>query len=159
MVAMTENDTSFYRRGFGLPWLLLCVAFVLHIWDEAAHDFLSYYNATALTLYGHFSWLPRMDMTFREWLTGVVSAVVICAVLTPFAFRNARWLRPLAYLFAFIQLMNGLGHIAAQILGGTVPSVRFDGISPGFYTAPLLLAASGYLFWRLRKTKPSPRAS
>lgn len=141
------------RQGFGLPWLLLCVAFALHVWDQAAHDFLSYYNATALALYGHFSWVPRIDMTFREWLTGLLSALVICAVLTPFAFRNARWLRPLAYLFAFIQLMNGSGHVAAQILGGTVPSVRFDGISPGFYTAPLLLAASIYLFWRLRKTR------
>jgi hypothetical protein len=155
MDSMTGHNIGVSRQGFGLAWLLLCVAFALHVWDEAAHDFLSYYNATALALYGHFSWVPRMDMTFREWLTGLVTAVVICAVLTPVAFRNARWLRPLAYLIAFVQLMNGLGHIAAQILGGTVPSVRFEGISPGFYTAPLLVAASIYLFWRLRKTKPS----
>jgi hypothetical protein len=159
MVSMIRNNMSVSRRGFGPAWLMVCVAFALHVWDEAAHDFLSYYNATALTLYGHFSWVPRMDMTFREWLTGMITAVVICALLTPFAFRNARWLRPVAYVFAFIQLINGLGHIAAQILGGTVPSVQFDGVSPGFYTAPLLLAASIYLFWRLRKTKASFGAS
>jgi hypothetical protein len=40
---------------FGTPWLLLCQAFALHVWDEAAHDFRSYYNATVLALYGHFS--------------------------------------------------------------------------------------------------------
>jgi hypothetical protein len=141
------------REGFGLAWLFLCSAFGLHVWDEAAHDFLSYYNATVLTLYGHFSWFPRMDMTFREWLTALIAAVAICMALTPFAFRNARWLRPLAYLFALIQFLNGVGHVMAQILGRTVPSVHFEGISPGFYTSPLLLAAPIYLFRRLRRTR------
>jgi hypothetical protein len=148
---MPENGTT--RRGFGLPWLLLWIVFALHVWDEAAHDFLSYFNATALTLYGHFSWFPRMDMTFRQWLVGLLVAIAICAALTPFAYKNARWLRPLAYLFALIQLLHGLGNLSAQILGGTVPSVRFDGPSPGIYTAPLLLAAAAYLFVRVRQTR------
>jgi hypothetical protein len=150
---MPPEEIPFARRGFGLPWLLLCLAFGLHVWDEAAHDFLGYYNATVLTLYGHFSWFPRMDMTYREWLIGLIVAVGVCTALTPYAFRNARWLRPLAYLFALIHFMNGMGHTITEILGGTVPSVRFEGIAPGFYTAPLLLAASAYLFWRLRQTR------
>jgi len=141
----------YYRRGFGLSWLLLCLVFALHTWDEAAHDFLSYYNATVLTLYGHFRWFPRMDMQFRGWLTRLLVALAICLALTPFAFRNARWLRPLAYVFAGIQFMNGIWHILAEIHGGTVPSVRFSGVAPGFYTAPLLLASSAYLFWTLRQ--------
>jgi hypothetical protein len=149
---MAETGTPISTKGFGLPWLLLCVAFALHVWDEAAHDFLGYYNATVLTLYGHFSWFPRIDVTFRQWLIGLIVATLFCTALTPFAFRNARWLRPVAYLLAIIHFLNGLGHITAQILGGTVPSVRFDGASPGIYTAPLLLAASAYLFGRLRKT-------
>jgi hypothetical protein len=150
---MSEHNTPALRGGFGFAWLLLCLAFALHVWDEAVHDFLSYYNATALTLYGHFSWFPRLDMTFGEWITGALVAIVICFALTPFAFRNARWLRPLAYLFALLLFLSGTGHLLAQILGGTVPSVHFEGTSPGLYTAPLLLAASGYLFWRLRRTK------
>ncbi len=153
---MAATGMPIPRKGFGLPWLLLCVAFALHVWDEAAHDFLGYYNATVLTLYGHFSWFPRMDMAFRQWLIGLIVAILICSALTPFAFRNSRWLRPLAYLLAIIHFLNGLGHITVQILGRTVPSVHFDGISPGFYTAPLLLAASAYLFWRLRKTRLQP---
>jgi hypothetical protein len=152
---MPETNTPPLRKGFGFAWLLLCVAFALHIWDEAAHDFLSYYNATALTLYGHFSWVPRMDMTFPQWIIGALVFIVACVALTPFAFRNARWLRPWAYLLGLILFLIGIGHVVAQILGGTVPSVRFDGISPGFYTAPLLLAASGYVLWRLRKTMVS----
>jgi hypothetical protein len=150
---MSPDKIPFAQRGFGLAWLLLCVAFALHVWDEAVHDFLSYYNATVLTLYGHFSWLPRMDMTYREWLFRLIVAVVVCTALTPFAFRNACWLRPLAYLFALVHFLNGMGHTIAEIRGRTVGSVHFEGIAPGFYTAPLLLAASAYLFWRLRQTR------
>jgi len=149
---MAEHTLRLRQRGFGLAWLLLCVAFALHIWDEAAHDFLSYYNATVLTLYGRFSWFPRTDMTFRQWLTGLLVAITIFLALTPFALRNARWLRPFAYLFAGIQFANGAGHILTTIWGGTVPSVRFEGAGPGFYTAPLLLLSSAGLFWRLRTT-------
>jgi hypothetical protein len=153
---MTENPHAPSGNGFGPAWLLLCVVFGLHVWDEAAHDFLRYYNATVLTLYGHFSWFPRMDFQFRAWLTGLLVAILICFALTPFAFRNARWLRPLAYLFAGIHFMNGMGHTLAQIFGRTVPSVRFEGVAPGLYTAPLLLISSAYLFWSLRRTVTRP---
>ena len=149
---MSELHLS--QRGFGLAWLLLCVVFALHIWDESAHDFVGYFNATVLTLYGHFSWFPRIDMTFREWLTGLLIALMVCLALTPLAFRNSGWLRPLAYLFAGIQFANGAGHILTTIHGGTVPSVRFAGAGPGFYTAPLLLLSSAYLLWRLRMSRP-----
>lgn len=44
----------------------------MHVWDEAAHDFLSYYNSTVLARYGHFSWLPRMVMQFRTWLAALL---------------------------------------------------------------------------------------
>jgi hypothetical protein len=151
---MAEHTLPLRHRGFGLAWLVLSIAFALHVWDEAAHDFLGYYDATVLTLYGRFSWFPRMDMTFREWLTGLLVAITIALALTPFALRNARWLRPFAHLFAGIQFVNGAGHILATMWGGTVPSVRFEGTGPGFYTAPLLLLSSAFLFWRLRMTRP-----
>ena len=67
------------------------------------------------------------------------------------AFRNTWWRRPLNYLVAGIQFVNGLGHVGATILGGTVGSVRFEGVAPGFCTTPLLLVSSGILFWSLRK--------
>lgn len=156
---MAVRRTSGQGNGFGLAWFLLCIVFALHVWDEAAHDFLGYYNATVLTLYGHFSWFPRIDMQFREWLIGLIVAIAVCTALTPFAFRNAGWLRPLAYVYSGIQFLNGTMHTLAQIHGGTVPSVRFEGVAPGFYTAPLLLAASAYLFWSLRRTKVSSTVS
>lgn len=135
-----------------MAWLLLCIAFGLNVSDEAAHGFLSYYNATVLTLYGHFSWFPRMDLEFRGWLIGLVVAVAVCTGLTPFALRNVKWLRPLGYFYAGVQFLNGMMLVWAQIYGGTVPSVRFEGVAPGFYTSPLSLAGSVYLFWSLHRS-------
>jgi len=147
------------RRNFGLAWLLLCLAFGLHIWDEAAHDFLRYYNATVLTLYSHFSWFPRIDLEFRRWLCGLLGGTLILLLFTPFAYRNARWLRAPGYLFAGVQLLNGFNHIVLTIRGRSVPTVVFDGPAPGFYTAPLLLVLSAFLFWSLRESRPQTAVS
>ena len=148
---MSDQRTMPAATSFGTPWLLLCLAFALHVWDEAAHDFLSYYNSTVLALYGHFSWFPRMDLQFRTWLAALLVANLVLLALTPWAYRNASWLRPLAYAFAAIQLLNGTGHILVAIRGHTVPSVHFEGPAPGVYTAPLLIVLSVYLIGALRK--------
>jgi hypothetical protein len=148
MNQLAQNDQG--KINFGLAWFLLCLAFGAHIWDEAVHGFLDYYNATILTLWAHFPWFPKIDMEFRPWLTGVSGVAIVLLLLTPFAYRNARWLRPLAYLFAGLQLLNGVAHVVVTILGHTVPSVVFDGPAPGFYSAPLLIAFSLFLFWQLR---------
>jgi hypothetical protein len=149
---MAAGDVTERRANFGLAWQLLCLAFVAHFVDEALTDFLSYYNATVLTLYGHFSWFPRMDMDFRGWITVLIVANAVSLLLTPFAYRNAGFLRPVAYFFAGIMLLNGVGHIFFTVLGHTVPSVSFEGTAPGFYSSPLLLAASIYLLVRLRRS-------
>jgi len=52
-------------ESWGPAWLLLCLSFAANILDDAVNDFLGYYNATVLTLYGHFSWFPRVDLSFR----------------------------------------------------------------------------------------------
>jgi hypothetical protein len=143
------------RANFGLGWLLLCFAFVAHVVDEALTDFLSYFNATVLALYGHFAWFPRMDMAFRTWITGLIVANAVLLLLTPFAYRNARSLRPLAYFFAGIMMLNAVGHALATLRGQTVPSVHFSGAAPGFYSSPVLFAAGIYLLSRLRRTRTS----
>jgi hypothetical protein len=50
------------------------------------------------------------------------------------------------------MILNALGHTLGTILGHTVPSVRFARPMPGFYSSPLLAAASLFLIWTLRKT-------
>jgi hypothetical protein len=90
---------------------------------------------------------------YREWLIGLIVVNLVLLALTPFAYRNARGLHPLAYFFAGVMLLNGLGHTLFTVLGRTVASVQFPRPAPGFYSSPFLLITSIYLFLRLRATR------
>ena len=122
---------------FGSAWLALCAAFGIHVVDEALTDFLSVYNPMVRAVRARFPFLPLPTFTFRVWLTGLVLAVVVLASLTPFAFRGAAWMRPLAYAFGLIMAGNGLLHL--------VGSAYTRKVMPGTYSAPLILAAAIYL--------------
>ena len=150
---MIQAGIPVVRKGFGLAWLIFCFAFALHWADQVRHDFIGYYNATALSLYGHYSWFPRIDISPRVWLACMGATAVLWVVLSPFAFKNIRWMRMLAAVVAAVQFLEGFGVIAATLRGGTVPSVHFEGVAPGFYTAPLVLLASCYLVWSLKVSK------
>ncbi len=143
-------------RKLGIAWVALCAAFVLHVIDETLTDFLAVYNPTVLALRGRFSWFLMPVFRFEIWLSGLILANLVLLALSPFAFRGTRWIRPIAYLFAAIMLLNGLGHTVGTILGRTVESVHFPRPMPGFYSSPALLAASVYLLLQLRHTSTSP---
>ena len=142
-------------HNFGLAWLLLCLAFCCHVADEALTGFLGVYNPTVTAMRERFSWFPMPTFGFREWLIGLILANVLLLALTPLAYRNARPLRPLAYFYAGVMFLNGMGHTLFTILGQTVESVRFPRPAPGFYSSPLLLITSIFLFARLRATRNS----
>ncbi len=135
--------------SFAAPWLALTIAFALHVVDEAATGFLSIYNPTVLALRARWALFPMPTFEFREWLTGLIAGVAFCFSLTPFAARGARWLRPLAWLYALIHLLNAMGHTFVTIVGHTVSSLPVARPAPGFYSSPLLLIASIWLMVRL----------
>src|SRR2546429_7082810 len=122
---------------FGLAWAALCAGFAIHVADEALTDFLSVYNPMVRAIRARFPFLPLPTFTFRVWLTGLVLAVVVLASLSPFAFWDAGWMRPIAYAFGIVMTGNGLLHLAG--------SVYMRKAMPGLYSAPLLLAAALYL--------------
>ena len=137
--------------GAGVAWLIFCAALALHVTDEALTGFLSVYNPTILAFRPYGWWFPP-TFEFRTWLTGLILGVTILSALAPFFFRGARWVRPIGYLLAvMIGILNALGHMTGTILGHTLPSVRFSRPMPGFYSSPILLAASLYLLLRLRE--------
>jgi hypothetical protein len=141
------------RNNFGLAWLLLCLAFCAHVADEALTGFLNVYNPTVIAMRARLGWFPMPTFEYRVWLIGLILANLIFLALTPMAFRNTPWLRPLGYFFAGIMLLNGLGHTIFTVLGHTVPSVQFPRPAPGFYSSPFLLIASVYLLVRLRASR------
>ena len=120
---------------FGPAWVALCVAFGIHVVDEALTDFLSVYNPMVRAVRARFRFLPLPTFTFRVWLTGL--AVVVLASLTPFAYRSVGWMRPIAYVLGIVMVGNGLLHLAG--------SVYMRKAMPGLYSAPLLVAAAVYL--------------
>ncbi|MFZ0307252.1 MAG: hypothetical protein WCA76_05455 [Candidatus Sulfotelmatobacter sp.] len=149
---MRQAPPALSASGFGSAWFALCVAFAVHILDEASTGFLAVYNPTVTVLRERWSWFPMPAFEFRVWLTGHVVVCVLLFCLTPVAARGMSGLRPLAWAYAVIMFLNGVGHTIGTILGHTVASVTFPRPAPGFYSSPFLFAASVWLMVRLRRT-------
>jgi hypothetical protein len=123
---------------FGLAWLAATVALALHVADEATHDFLAWYNPSALRIRRALGGLPfPPTFTFVPWLLGLIAAVLVLGSLTPFAYRGVPWLRPLAYVLAAEHIGNGLLHLIGSVLAGRRV--------PGVLSAPVLVLTGGWL--------------
>jgi len=62
--------TILEMHSFGLPWLVAVIALALHVADEAAHDFLSWYNLQTLRMRRYFGGIPfPPTFTFWPWLS------------------------------------------------------------------------------------------
>ena len=134
----------------GRAWLALCLAIGVHVADEAATGFLAVYNPTAEAIRAKLPWLPLPVFSFETWIAGLIMEIIVLLALSAFVIRGARWMRPVAYALALIMVPNALVHTLGTVLGRTVESVQFPRPMPGFYSSPLLLAASIYLLLQLR---------
>jgi hypothetical protein len=151
-VSMRQAPPALSAAGFGSAWFALCLAFALHTLDEATTGFLAVYNPTVIILRQRWGWFPGRPFEFREWLILLVVACGLLFCLTPVAARGMQGLRPVAWIFAIVMLLNSLSHTLFTILGHTVAAVKFSRPAPGFYSSPLLFAASLWLMVRLRRT-------
>src|SRR5215467_2487272 len=97
--------------NFGWAWIALSLALAIHVTDEALTDFLSVYNPVVLAIRRRIPFLPLPTFTFRIWLIGLICGIVLLFALSPFAFRNSRWLVALGYVFGIFMIGNGLQHI------------------------------------------------
>jgi len=123
--------------GLGWAWIALSLSLAIHVIDEAMTDFLSVYNLTVLAIRQRFPFFPLPVFTFEIWLSGLIGAVLLLLLLSPFAFRGAKWVRILSYPLGILMLGNGLLHIGGSFYLGRA--------MPGVYSSPLLLASSIYL--------------
>lgn len=114
------------------------IALALHVADEAAHDFLAWYNPIVRRLRARFGGLPfPPTFTFWPWLGGLIVLTAGLLALTPQAYAGRSWLRPAALVLGVINTGNGLLHlVAAAVAGRRVP---------GVLSAPLLLASAIWL--------------
>ncbi|HEU0139232.1 MAG TPA: hypothetical protein VFQ79_05960 [Bryobacteraceae bacterium] len=143
-MAVPETKSA---NGVGRAWLALCFALSLHVLDEASTGFLAVYNPTVMAIREKLPWLPLPVFDFKLWIAGLIAAILLLFSLSPFVFWGARWTRPVSYAFAAFMTVNALGHITGTLLGSSGPM-------PGFYSSPFLLAASIYIFFQLRASRP-----
>lgn len=130
-----------------VAWAALTAAFSLHVADEASHDFLAWYNPSALELQGRLGGLP-FPPTFSTsvWLAGLTIAVVLLAALTAFIRPDRRW-RTAAYVYALVHVANAIGHLVVSASG------RW--LAPGVLSAPFLLSAALWLLYETSRVVAS----
>jgi hypothetical protein len=91
---------SWLTQRWPLAWAALTAAFALHVLDEATHDFLSWYNPSALRLREYLGGLPFPPaFTFPVWLAGLGIAILALAALTPLVRPGRRWVVIAAYAY------------------------------------------------------------
>jgi hypothetical protein len=129
----------------GMAWVLLCLVFASHVIDEALTDFLSVYNPAVGAIQQRLPFLPLPTFTFGVWLTGLIVAVIILLLISPYAFRKGRVVSLLSYPYGIIMFGNGLLHIVGSFYLGR--------LMPGVYTAPLLITSSMYLLWSVHRDR------
>jgi crotonobetainyl-CoA:carnitine CoA-transferase CaiB-like acyl-CoA transferase len=136
------------RNRWALAWGGLTAAFALHVLDEATHDFLAWYNPTALAIRQRLGGVPFPPVfSFAAWLTGLCAAVALLAALTPRIRPGRRWPIVAAGVYGVVHIANALAHI--------VVSLRGRWLAPGVLSSPLLLAAA---VWLLYETAHVPEA-
>lgn len=151
----TNAAPSDATPNLGRAWLAFCIALALHVTDEALTGFLSVYNPTVTALRSRLPWWPMPTFGFREWLAGLIVAIVFALLLSPLFFRGGRPVRPFAWIVvALVGVGNGMAHITGTILGRTVASVHFSRPMPGFWSSPFLIAAAVWVMVELTRTQP-----
>lgn len=142
---MTQN------RRLGWAWVALTGALAVHAIDEAAHDFLAVYNPAAAAIRERLGGPFPPAFEFGEWVAGLVLVVIALLALSPLAFSGERVAVWLAFPYAALMFANGVAHIVLSILTGS--------LLPGTWSAPLLLAASAWLFVVALRTRAIARRS
>lgn len=138
-------------RAWALSWTGLALAFGLHVADEAANDFLAFWNPLVESLRARLPWLPLPTFSVELWLGALIGAVLVLLTLTWFVRRGAAWMQPVSYVLAVIMIGNGLIHITGTVLMGRMV--------PGVYTSPVLLLTAGLLFAAARRQRRDSRVA
>jgi hypothetical protein len=125
--------------NFGLAWVAFALALVVHVADEARHNFLAMYNPIALAIRRRLH-IPVPVFSFRGWLISLVSGICLLLWLSPFAFSGVHWIRIVALPLGIVV---GIGNALLHIVG----SMLYRRWIAGLLSSPLLLLAGCWLLW------------
>ena len=134
---MTSPSANF---DFGVAWLALAVALALHVADEAANNFLAFYNPRALAIRRRLHVPFPPVFTYRTWFAGLLAGIALLFLLSPAAFHGARWIRIVALpLSILVGLCNAAGHL--------IGSMIYRRPLAGLLSSPALLIGGSWLLW------------
>ncbi len=102
-------------HSFGIAWIAFALALVIHVADEARHDFLTTYNSTVRAIRARLPFLPIPTFTFKRWLAQLLAGILLLLCLSPFAFSGSHWLRVAALpLAALVGILNAALHLCSS---------------------------------------------
>jgi hypothetical protein len=134
---------------FGWAWLAFVGALVLHVTDEAVHDFLSVYNPNARAIRSRFPFFPIPIFTFDGFIIALGLAIVLLLCLAPPAFAGSSTLRLIAIPVSIIfGAVNALLHLGS--------SIYYSRWMPGSFSSPILLLSGIFLFYCARHPSHRP---
>jgi hypothetical protein len=96
-------------------WFLLVAALATHVVDEAATDFLGFYNPLVLSIRARVPWFPMPTFTFGIWLAGLVLLVIVLALMGRPVRQGAASTRLASWVLAVIMFLNGIGHLGGSL--------------------------------------------
>src|ERR1700734_1413615 len=134
---MRPAPPALSTSGFGSAWFALCVAFALHIFDEATTGFLAVYNPTVTALRESWGWFPMPILGFREWLLMLIVACGPLFFFSPIATRGIAGLRPLAggFCCSHVSKRPGAHSVLDPRAHGFVRNLSAS--RPGFLLCPV----------------------
>ena len=131
---------NLFKNKNAIAWILLSLAMAVHVFDEAISGFLPFYNNMVFNLKERLAFSPLPTFEYRFWLGGLITLIIILLSLTVFVYRGGKTIRIFTAIFGVLMIFNALGHI----LG----SIYLAQLVPGFWSSPILLAASIYVVYR-----------
>jgi hypothetical protein len=132
-------------------WVWLVVGLAAHVADEALTGFLDVYNPAVLQVRERLGWFPAPTFEFGPWLSLLILAIVLLALLAPSVRRGMAGTRAASWIFGAVMLVNGIGHLAGSAL--------FHRWLPGATSSPLLIVAAVLLLLAAqRRARPAPSA-
>lgn len=137
------SDYSKETKAHGLAWMLLSTTIGIHVFDEAIHDYLSFYNPIVNSIQQSVPFLPLPTFTYGAWLAGLIVGIIVLLCLSPLVFRGNRWMFLVSYILGTIMILNAVVHMTGSVIMGRPMA--------GVYSSFILLAAAVFLIINARK--------
>lgn len=119
-------------------WLVLSLAFALHVADEVLNGTFAFYRDLADFMADYLPMLKFPAFRPEVWLINLSGAALALIALTWLVYKRQGPMRFASYAFAIFATANAMLHIMV--------SLAVAHTMPGSLTAPLMLAAALFLF-------------